>query len=326
MTRTHRWAAGFAAALAISAGLLWQREALLAQQPAAQTETAPAMAPGPRMAAPPPPPVLGAFFDCLRQNGQTVVSAHRAGPAPGFPENALETMRRTLDRNPDALLEIDVQKSADGVLFLLHDERLERTTTGTGEADSLSFRALGRLRLEDNDGAATRFRVPSLAAALALAKRRNAIVQLDVKRGVPFADVVAAVRKAKAARHVVIITYNDRDAGEVARLAPELMISVGITQIDMLNRLRRQDVPTGQMLAWTGTRAPDPALMKTLRSWGIEPMFGTLGRPGNRLDDQWLADGDPSEFRELARNGAVVIGTDRAPEVEKALSPITCRR
>jgi glycerophosphoryl diester phosphodiesterase len=271
-------------------------------------------------------PALGAYFDCLRSNNQTLVSAHRAGPAPGLPENALETISATLNRNPAALLEIDVQKSADGTLFLLHDDQLDRTTTGSGAADRLSWKALAKLRLEDNDGRATRFRIPRLAEALALAKKRGAIVQLDVKRGVPFADVVAAVRKAKAERHALIITYNDRDAAQVAKLAPELMISVGITTPDMLARLKSAGIPAQQMLAWTGTRAPNPALMAELRAAGIEPMFGTLGRPGNRLDDQWLADGNASEFAELSRQGAVVIGTDRAAEIEPALPKITCTK
>ncbi len=276
-------------------------------------------------ASPASAPMLAAYFDCLRDGNQTLVSAHRAGPARGLPENAIETMRATLDRNPRALLEIDVQRSADGILFLFHDDRLERLTTASGSASALRWRALARLRLKDDDGAVTRAAIPRLADALALARARGAIVQLDVKRGVPFGEVVAAVRAARAARHALIITYNDRDAAEVARLAPELMVSVGINDTGDLVRLSALGIPVAQMLAWTGTRSPDPALFAALRRDGIEPMFGTLGRPGERLDDRWLGDGDPAEFAALARDGAVVIGTDRPSEIEPALPPITCR-
>jgi glycerophosphoryl diester phosphodiesterase len=271
-------------------------------------------------------PILAPYFDCLRKGNQTLVSAHRAGPATGLPENAIEAMLATLKRNPHALLEIDVQKSSDGVLFLLHDDRLDRTTTGTGAAMEQRWKALAKLRLEDNDGTPTRYRIPKLADALDQAIKRNAIVQLDVKRGVPFADVVAAVRRAKAQRHALIITYNDKDAAEVSVLAPELMVSVEITNPDMLARLSVKGVPTEQMLAWTGTREPKPDLIRDLRAFGIEPMFGTLGRPGRRLDDIWLADGNASEFADLAKTGVVVIGTDRAAEVERALPAVTCRK
>ena len=45
-------------------------------------------------------------------------------------------------------------------------------------------------------------------------------------------------------------------------------------------------------------------------SVGIEPAFGTLGRPGQRLDDQWIADGDVSEFEALIDGGLVMLATD----------------
>ncbi len=269
-------------------------------------------------------PVLAPYFDCLRTRGEAVVGAHRAGPSAGLPENALETMRATLDRNPRALLEIDVQRSADGMLFLLHDDRLERTTTGRGTARDLRWRALSRLRLIDNDGAVTRSTIPSLADALALARQRNAIVQLDVKRGTPFAEVVAAVRTAGAERNAIIITYNADDAGQVARIAPELMISITAYDAAGLDRHWFADVETEQMLAFTGTRNPSSRWFAELRSGDIEPIFATLGRPGERLDDRWLADGNPSEYADLVRDGVVVIATDRPAEVEPALRPVTC--
>lgn len=270
------------------------------------------------------PPVLVPYFDCLRTRGEAVVGAHRAGPAPGLPENALETMRATLDRNPRALLEIDVQRSADGTLFLLHDDRLERTTTGRGTATALRWRALARLRLIDNDGQVTRSTIPSLADALRLARERNAIVQLDVKRGTPFPAVVAAVRAARAERNALIITYNERDAAEVAQLAPDLIISIGATDQVALDRHRASGIDLSHTLAFTGTRNPSRRWFAELRDAGVEPIFGTLGREGERLDDRWLADGDPSEFAGLVRDGVVVIATDRPAEVEPALPPVTC--
>lgn len=268
-----------------------------------------------------PAPPLAAYFDCLRTNEQAVVGAHRAGPAPGLPENALETMAATLNRNPRALLEIDVQRSADGTLFLLHDDRLERTTTGRGTARELRWRTLSRLRLKDDDGRVTRSQIPSLAAALDLARSRNAIVQLDVKRGVPFEQVIAAVRTARAAANAIVITYNDADAGLVARLAPELMISASIYPGNAIERI---DADPRALLAFTGTRDPSPRHFAALRAAGIEPIFATLGRAGESLDDRWLADNDPSEYVDLVRDGVTIIATDRPSEVESALPPVTC--
>jgi glycerophosphoryl diester phosphodiesterase len=269
---------------------------------------------------------LGAWFDCLRTRGEAVVGAHRAGPAPGLPENALSTMAATLLRNSNALLEIDVQVSRDGVLFLLHDDMLDRTTTGAGPARARSWGELAQLHLRDEAGTITGARIPRLADALALAIAQGGVVQLDIKRGVDFAAVVVAVRAAGAQNHAIIITYRDEDALTVARLAPELMVSAEVDSLAAAESLIAAGMRRDRLLAWTGTRAPDPALFAALRSAGIEPLFGTLGRPGQRLDDRWLADGDASEFVTLEREGAVVVATDRAREVEEALGPPTCRR
>lgn len=272
-----------------------------------------------------PAPQLAPYFDCLRERGEAVVSAHRAGPAAGLPENALETIRATLDADPHAIVEVDVRRSADGVLFLLHDERLERTTTGRGTAAELRWRALSRLRLKDDEGAVTRSRIPSLAEALELVRARGAIATLDVKRGVPFAEVVAAVRAGRAEHHATIITYNVGDAAEVSRLAPDLMISVDAPSREALDRHRAAGVPVLQMLAFTGTREPRLRWIAALEEEGIEPIVGTLGRPGSRIDDRWLADGDASEYVELARQGAVIIATDAPRAVAAVLPDPTCR-
>ena len=280
-----------------------------------------------------PPPVAGQqsgdlapWFDCLRTRSEAVVGAHRAGPAPGLPENALPTMAATWLRNGNALLEIDVQVSRDGVLFLLHDDRLERTTTGTGVARELDWAALAPLNLRDNGGAVTDARIPTLEQALLLAKAQGGVVQLDIKRGVDFAAVVAAVRAAGAEDHAIIITYRDADALAVARLAPELMVSAGVNSSAAAEQLIAGGMRRERLLAWTGTRVPDADLYAALRAADIEPLFGTLGRPGERLDDIWLGDGDASEFAALERVGVVVIATDRTREVEEAIGPPTCRR
>ncbi|MBA4747157.1 MAG: glycerophosphodiester phosphodiesterase family protein [Sphingopyxis sp.] len=269
---------------------------------------------------------LALWFDCLRDRGEAVVGAHRAGPAPGLPENALTTMAATLLRNGNALLEIDVQVSKDGVLFLLHDDRLDRTTTGTGLAREQDWAALAQLNLRDNSGMATEARIPRLEQALLLVKAQGGVVQLDIKRGVDFAAVVAAVRAAAAEQHAIIITYRDEDALAVARLAPELMVSAGVNSPAAAERLIAGGMRRDRLLAWTGTRVPDADLFAALRAAGIEPLFGTLGRPGERLDDIWLDDGDASEFAALERAGVVVVATDRARAVEEAIGPPTCRR
>lgn len=262
-------------------------------------------------------PPLAAYFDCLRENEATLISAHRGGYAPGLPENAIETFQASVESGL-VLLEMDVRRTADGVLVLLHDETLDRTTTGEGALAQLRLADLADMRLEDAAGQATSFAVPTLDQALAWSKGR-AIVQLDVKRGVPFAPVVAAVRRAGAEERTVIITYNVKDAAEVHRLAPDLMISASVDAPEDLDALLLEGVNPARILAWTGNRAPNPALWTALRAKGVEPMFGTLGGRDS-LDAQIEQSGDDGAYATITADGSLtVLGTNRAPRAKAAL-------
>jgi len=264
-------------------------------------------------------PLLPAYFDCLRENDGLVIATHRAGPAPGFPENALETMQNALEAG-FTVFEIDVAESRDGVLFLMHDRTLGRTTTLDGPVVDTDWEDISRARLVDNAGTVTDFHPPKLTDVLLWAVNNNAIVELDRKSSTSFRNIVSAVRAAGAEDHTILITYDDNDAGEVARLAPDMMLTASARGNRDISRLEDIGVKRENLIAWTGTREPDPAAFERVLAEGVEPAFGTLGRPGQRLDDAWLADGDASEFARLAADGLVLLATDRpfeiAPQIE----------
>ena len=69
--------------------------------------------------------------------------AHR-GAGKLAPENTLAAFRLGAEYGY-RMFECDAKLSADGVLFLLHDATLERTTNGHGQAGALSMGALAQL-------------------------------------------------------------------------------------------------------------------------------------------------------------------------------------
>ncbi len=111
-----------------------------------------------------------AFFDCLRESGQTVVAAHRGGPEPGFAENAIPTFENTLTQAP-ALLEIDIRETSDGALVLMHDDTLERTTTGAGAVREATLAELQALSLEDETGDVLDAHAADIARGAGLGRR-----------------------------------------------------------------------------------------------------------------------------------------------------------
>jgi glycerophosphoryl diester phosphodiesterase len=71
------------------------------------------------------------------------VIAHRGGRGL-WPENTLYAFERAAALGAD-VLEMDLRRSADGELVVLHDERVDRTTDGSGAAAALSVAQLEQL-------------------------------------------------------------------------------------------------------------------------------------------------------------------------------------
>ena len=229
------------------------------------------------------PADLPAYFDCLRDRGFTAVSAHRGGPTPGFAENAIPTFENTLRVAPGTFLEVDISQTADGVLVLMHDDRAERTTTGTGAIGELDMAQLLTFQLEDDRGQRVDARVPTLAEALEWAAGKT-VLELDIKRGVRYEDVIGAVETANAMSRVVFVTYSVEGAARLARLAPQAMIYTTISNERELDTLDRRGVDLARIVAWTGTDTPSASLVGALAARGVETRFGMFGEDRNYTD------------------------------------------
>ena len=70
------------------------------------------------------------------------VMAHR-GYSGAYPENTMLSFRKAVEVGTDGI-ELDVHATKDGVLIVHHDERVDRTTDGTGRICDLRFEELRR--------------------------------------------------------------------------------------------------------------------------------------------------------------------------------------
>lgn len=260
---------------------------------------------------------LNSFFDCLAETGATLVSAHRGGPASGFPENALETMAETLRLAP-AIMEADVAASADGVLYLMHDSQLGRTTNGEGGADALAWSDIRALRLVDGDGRETRFAPPSFADALAWAEGRT-ILQLDFKRSARYEDAAREIIRQGAEDRVILIAYSLGAARKLHRLLPDTMISLNLATVSELNAAVAGGIPADRLLAFTGDEAPPRRFISSLDERRVETVFATLGGRGS-IDAVIERSGDDGRYAEIAAEGVDIIATDRPVAAHTALT------
>ena len=236
-----------------------------------------------------------------------LVSAHRGGPEKAYPENALETFRHSASKQP-IVIECDIALSKDSVLVLMHDDRLDRTTTGKGLVSRYTYKELQQFSLKDTEGRVTPYKIPTLDTVLSWGKEK-VLFTLDIKKGVPMHLVLDAVIRNQASANCIIITYNANQAAEVHRSAPELMISASIRRIDDLIRLNDYGVPDNRLVAFVGVTQPDPTLYKQLHDHGILCILGTMGN----LDRQASVRGNDLYYQ-LIETGADIISTDRPTE------------
>ncbi len=257
-------------------------------------------------------------LDCLRQSGGVLLIGHRGGPTRDYPENALETFERTFKAGTRAM-EIDIAETKDGKLILMHDDELDRTTTGAGLVSDHTWDEIAKLKLETYSKE-TEFHPPTLQEALTWAVRTGAIVELDKKKSADWGPIIDQVRAAKAENNVFLITYTDEQAVEVHKLAPDLVITATVKGISDLDALLAKGVKADRLVAWTGTSDPDPALWKALAQRGVESAFGTLGPRSSSLDDKYFEDGDGSEFNGLVEGGLPILVTDLTDKVSRQLA------
>ncbi|HQU70820.1 MAG: glycerophosphodiester phosphodiesterase family protein [Calditrichaeota bacterium] len=241
-----------------------------------------------------------------------LLSAHRGGPLPGYPENAIETFENILHYAP-ALIECDVRKTRDDALVMLHDEELDRTTTGKGLLAEHSLDEVSGLFLVDNEGRQTDYRIPTLDAVLEWA-RGKAVLTLDVKRGVSAEEVAEAIRRHEAQPYAVVITYTLEWAERFHQLDPDLMISASAKGPEGVARLLNSGIPANRLVAFVGVSEPDPAVYQELHNAGISTILGTMGNLDTRAAQRGI-----SVYQSLIQNGATILSTDNVPLATRAL-------
>lgn len=90
-----------------------------------------------------------------------IVSGHRGGMMPGYPENCIESCEKTLSMMP-TFFEVDFSFTRDSVMVLMHDLTIDRTTTGKGRVADYTYEELQQFRLVDRDRNVTPYKIPRL--------------------------------------------------------------------------------------------------------------------------------------------------------------------
>lgn len=153
----------------------------------------------------------------------TLNIAHR-GASGHASENTMEAFKKAIALGCDGI-ETDVQLSKDGVPVLIHDERVDRTTVGTGYVKDHTFEELAALG------------VPSLEQLLALGKKHEMVLNLELKNTIvqyPQLEekVIGMVMDYGMEKQVVLSSFNHYSMVKCKAIKPE--ISTGLLYIEPL--------------------------------------------------------------------------------------------
>jgi glycerophosphoryl diester phosphodiesterase len=248
----------------------------------------------------------GALWPFRRsRGGAPLVYAHR-GAHETASENTLAAFAAAASAGADGI-ELDVRLSRSGELVVLHDPTLERVTGGADTRAAAELTAAELARVDVGGGE----RVPRLVDALAVARERGLVVNVEMKRDVP--DRAAVVRAVAR----VLRGWDPAHPILVSSFDPLMLAGL---------RLARPKTPVAQLVTFgvfrervfLAARPPFADAANVERTLTSPARLRALSRLGVFVN-VWTVN-DPREAADLANLGVDGVITDAPAAVRAALS------
>lgn len=154
-----------------------------------------------------------------------------------YPENTLTAFSKAMEIEGLTGIELDIQMTRDGELVVIHDERVNRTTDGTGYVRDYTYAELRKLSIET--GSNQKERVPSIREALDLLQSRmkeGLLLNIELKNSVIPYDgmeekIVDLVIRRGLQRQVVYSSFYTMSLNRIRQIDPEAPIGVLDTKV-----------------------------------------------------------------------------------------------
>ncbi len=164
------------------------------------------------------------------------VFAHR-GYSGRYPENTMEAFRGAYEAGADGI-ELDVQLSKDGQIVIIHDETLDRTTTGKGYVKD---HTLAELKLLDASyGRGAEIRIPGFEEYCEWVKDTQLVTNVELKTSIVYyKDIEEKTAEMVKAFHledrVIFSSFNHLSVVRMKQLLPECPVGALVEHDDLQN-------------------------------------------------------------------------------------------
>lgn len=238
-----------------------------------------------------------------------VVIAHR-GAHREAPENTLASLEQAIEIGCD-FVELDVRRTKDGALVIMHDSSVNRMTNGKGRIADLTLAEIRKFEVKSRHGAKwAGLKVPTFDEMLERAKGHMKIY-VDHKQAPP-AEVLAAINRHGMRHDVVVYNGDVKTLREYKRLAPDVWIMPGhpksIAAIEALAHDLKPETLDGSIDEWT------------------QPQVEAAHRNGVQVwvDNRSQLDNEPG-IKQAVELGVDAIQTDDPATVLRALKAMGLR-
>ena len=252
----------------------------------------------------------------------SVIVGHR-GAAGLAPENTLLAIERGLLEGAD-LVEIDVRRTLDGVLVLMHDPTVDRTTGGSGNVREKRLAEIKELDAGywfTMDGVTYPYRgkgltVPTLEEALRAFPTARFLIEIKEDDPAVADAVAAAIERTGAAGRVIVGTFHDAVGARFREVMPSVPTTASQREVIRFVLLARfgLDAIFAPSPPWDVLIVPPKLGFIPVISQGVVDAARRAGRPVHAFTVN-----EPKEAQRLVALGVHGIVTDRPDLILPAL-------
>jgi glycerophosphoryl diester phosphodiesterase len=202
------------------------------------------------------------------------------------PENTLRSFKKALEIGVDAV-ELDVRKTKDNQLVVIHDADVKRTTDGKGLVSNLTLKEIKEFSAEKGE------KIPTLKEALDFLDKKVKTV-IELKEESVEEQVLSLVRKNGLEKNVVIVSFNEETLRKVRELDKE--VETGLIYVKHKNPVKAAlDLKASYLLPLY--RFTHSANVQKAHENGLKVIVWTVNKP--------------EEVAEYAKKGVDGIASDK---------------
>lgn len=218
-------------------------------------------------------------------------------------------------------IELDIQPTKDGNFICMHDETLDRTSTGKGPIKDYTTEELKKFVLRSGNGIKTRQPIPTLKEALNVCKGRI-LVNID-KGGTYIKEIMPIIQECGMEKQVIIKGYYPVEKVKKEYGSNESMLYMPIVNlwdkeaVATIQTFIKNFTPIAYELCFKDDANPNLKIIDEIAKSGSRVWMNTLWDSlcGGHDDENALLESKDKHWGWMLKHKATMIQTDRPQEL-----------